>query len=160
MKDPSFDRVSCLQEPSSKWCSMERPRQRSLSAPESPREPFSVPCCFDIHQRPHKQVWISACLFADACLLYRTINSDDDASALQEGPDQVQPWGRERDWQMKFNPDKCEVICISNKRSHPHQLQDTQPNSPPDQLSQMPGRHHRQLPILDSSCGCSHKESH
>ena len=53
-------------------------------------------------------------VFADDCLLYRTITSEENATALQEDLDQLQQW--ERDWQMKFNPNKCEVIRITNKR--------------------------------------------
>ena len=56
----------------------------------------------------------SARFFADDCLLYRRINSSTDAKALQEDLDNLQQW--EKDWQMKCNPDKCEVIRITNKR--------------------------------------------
>ena len=44
-------------------------------------------------------------LFADDCLVNRTISSEEDAAALQDDLDQLQKW--EQDWQMKFNPDKA-----------------------------------------------------
>ena len=53
-------------------------------------------------------------IFAGDCLLYKCINSSADSKALQEDLDYLQQW--EKDWQMKFNPGKCEVIPISNKR--------------------------------------------
>ena len=59
------------------------------------------------------KVGSTARLFTNDCLLYRTINSDKDAAALQDDLNQLQRW--EQDWQMKFNPDKCEVIHITNK---------------------------------------------
>jgi hypothetical protein len=52
-------------------------------------------------------------LFADDCVVYRTINSTDDARALQADLDLLQEW--ERKWLMHFNPDKCEVIQITRK---------------------------------------------
>ena len=57
----------------------------------------------------------SARLFADDRLLYRRINPSADIKALQEELDNLQQW--EKDWQMKFKPDKCEGIHIINKRS-------------------------------------------
>jgi hypothetical protein len=50
-------------------------------------------------------------LFADDCLLYRTIKTTDDAVSLQNNLDTLQQW--EKDW---FNPEKCEVIRITNKK--------------------------------------------
>ena len=52
--------------------------------------------------------------FADDCLLYRTIKTTDDAVSLQNNLDTLQQW--EKDWLMSFNPDKCEVIRITNKK--------------------------------------------
>ena len=66
-----------------------------------------------INDLPSK-VNATARLFADDCLLYRRIKSKDDASSLQQDLDSLQTW--ETDWQMHFNPDKCEVIRISTKR--------------------------------------------
>ena len=83
-----------------------------------------------INDLPDK-VSSTARLFADDCLLYRTISSAGDSRALQEDLDRLQEW--ERDWQMLFNPDKCEMIRITNKRKvvegsyniHGHTLKQT-----------------------------------
>ena len=53
-------------------------------------------------------------LFADDVLLYPTIHTNEDALALQTDLDNLQTW--ERNWQMSFNPDKCEVLRITNKQ--------------------------------------------
>lgn len=58
----------------------------------------------------------TARLFAVDCLLYRTINSIEDAKELQKDLDTLQRW--KQTWLMEFNPDKCEVINITNKKSH------------------------------------------
>jgi len=55
-------------------------------------------------------------LFADDSLLYRIINTPADSKILQEDLDSLQEW--ERAWLMEFNPDKCEVLRISNKRKN------------------------------------------
>jgi hypothetical protein len=55
-------------------------------------------------------------LFVAGCLLYRTINCEADAKTLQKDLDTMQQW--EAEWLMEFNPNKCEVITITNKRSH------------------------------------------
>lgn len=52
----------------------------------------------------------SARLFADDCLMFRRINSSADAKAFQKDLDNLEHW------QMKFNPNKFKVICITNKR--------------------------------------------
>jgi hypothetical protein len=57
----------------------------------------------------------SARLFADYCLLYRPITTEIDATKLQEDIDALQNW--EITWQMSFNPDKCEVLRITDKRN-------------------------------------------
>ena len=55
-------------------------------------------------------------VFADDCLLYRTIESQDDISILQNDLNNLQEW--EKKWLMSFNADKCEVLRISNKRNN------------------------------------------
>ena len=57
----------------------------------------------------------TARLFADDCLLYRRIKSDEDRNTLQHDLDQLQKW--EDQWLMRFNPDKCEVLQITTRRS-------------------------------------------
>ena len=54
-------------------------------------------------------------LFADDCLVYRVINNTCDSEELQKDLDTLEKW--ERDWQMSFNPDKCEVIRVTNKKT-------------------------------------------
>ena len=55
----------------------------------------------------------SCSLFADDCLLYRKIETDDDHRALQQDLYNVEMWARK--WLMTFNVDKCEVVQISLK---------------------------------------------
>ena len=65
-----------------------------------------LPACVSSHIR----------LFADDCLLYRTINAQHDTAILQEDLNILQQW--EAKWLMSFNPDKCEVLKVTNKRKH------------------------------------------
>ena len=75
-----------------------------------------------------KNVTSTTRLFADDSLLYRRIGTTDDHCILQEDLSRRETW--ETDWQMSFNPLKCEVIRISKKRTqitgsytiHGHQL--------------------------------------
>ena len=53
-------------------------------------------------------------LFADDCLIYRTIHSSNDAIQLQEDLAQLGLWMNSR--QMTLNPHKCSIMHISNKR--------------------------------------------
>ena len=53
-------------------------------------------------------------LFADDALIYRVIDSINDAILLQEDLNQLIKW--ESDWSMEFNADKCKVLRITNKR--------------------------------------------
>ena len=52
-------------------------------------------------------------LFADDCLLYRTIDSQADADALQRDLVLLQQW--EKTWDMEFAADKCKVLTITLK---------------------------------------------
>ena len=56
----------------------------------------------------------TARLFADDCVLYRRIKSDEDAHTLQKDFNGLQRW--EKDWLMEFHPQKCQVMHITNKR--------------------------------------------
>ena len=57
-------------------------------------------------------------LFAYDCLLYRRIRTTEDQAILQRGLDNLQQW--ENNWLMRFNPDKCEVLIATNKKSPIH----------------------------------------
>ena len=52
-------------------------------------------------------------LFADDTIIYLTIANEDDASTLQEDLNKLGQW--ENEWCMKFHPDKCNVLRVTNK---------------------------------------------
>ena len=54
-------------------------------------------------------------LFADDCVLYRTVSEQEDATSLQEDLDALQKW--ESDWKMEFHPQKCQLLRITNKKN-------------------------------------------
>ena len=56
-------------------------------------------------------------LFADDALLYGIISNEDDCNRLQAELFELERW--QNRWQMKFNPSKCKIICISTKNSPP-----------------------------------------
>ena len=62
-----------------------------------------------------ENVTSSVRLFADDCLLYRTIKSIEDHLALQKDLENLVEWGAR--WGMKFNTDKCHIIRISRSKS-------------------------------------------
>ena len=62
-------------------------------------------------------------LFADDCLLYRTISTLRDHVLLQEDLRQLEAWAS--DWGMHFNASKCYVLSINNKTSYYYQLNNT-----------------------------------
>ena len=55
-------------------------------------------------------------LFADDSILYRSVNSQQDAAELQRDLDLLQVW--ERDWMMSFHPAKCQILHITKKRNY------------------------------------------
>ena len=55
-------------------------------------------------------------LFADDCLLYRVIQSPQDAEILQTDLNSLCDWADK--WQMKFNTAKCKTVRITTKK-HP-----------------------------------------
>ena len=60
-----------------------------------------------------KRVSSTVRLFANNCLLYRTIRDVTDTRTLQADLDRLQEW--EAEWLMEFNPSKCEVITLTKK---------------------------------------------
>jgi hypothetical protein len=59
-------------------------------------------------------------LFADDCLLYRTIKSAKDHQLLQEDLKSLEAWTK--DWGMRFNAKKCYILSIKNKSQHFYSL--------------------------------------
>ena len=53
-------------------------------------------------------------LFADDCLLYRTVKSSADQVALQKDLEALSVWAKK--WGMSFNPSKCFIMSISPKK--------------------------------------------
>ena len=53
-------------------------------------------------------------LFADDTIMYLTITNQSDCNYLQADLTKLETW--ESEWLMAFNPDKCEVIRITNKK--------------------------------------------
>ena len=54
-------------------------------------------------------------LFADDVIIYKEIISPADAVLLQLDLSKVVQWAKK--WLLRLNPDKCESIVLSNKRS-------------------------------------------
>ena len=52
-------------------------------------------------------------LFADDTILYRTVSTPNDTTALQLDLDRLADW--ETKWQMGFNIDKCHILTVSKK---------------------------------------------
>ena len=63
-----------------------------------------------------EEVQADARLFADDGLLFRVIESVDDAQALQSDINKVALWSKK--WQMRFNATKCYIMRITRKH-HP-----------------------------------------
>jgi len=53
-------------------------------------------------------------LFADDTIAYLTIANSDSARLLQENLDKLAK--REKNWSLKFHPDKCNVLRVTNRR--------------------------------------------
>ncbi len=61
----------------------------------------------DIAEELHSE----ARLFADDCLLYKKIESDEDCTLLQQDLDKINLWADK--WKMEFNVSKCFVMNIT-----------------------------------------------
>jgi hypothetical protein len=55
----------------------------------------------------------TARLFADDCVLYRTINCETDAITLQKDQGTMEQW--EAKWLKEFSLDQCEIVTVANK---------------------------------------------
>ena len=53
-------------------------------------------------------------LFVDDTIMYLTVSKHADCQTLQSDLSKLETW--ESEWLMVFNPDKCEVIRITNKK--------------------------------------------
>ena len=53
-------------------------------------------------------------LFADDCIIYRTIKTEKDSEKLQQDLDELQKW--ESNWSMSFHPEKCQLLRVSKKK--------------------------------------------
>ena len=60
-------------------------------------------------------------LFADDCLLYRTIRKEEDHLTLQADLKHLEEWANK--WGTRFNTKKCYVLSINNKSSRYYQLE-------------------------------------
>ena len=54
-------------------------------------------------------------LFADDCLLYRPIKSEEDHTILQQDLADLESWANE--WGMRFNTQKCYILRISRSKN-------------------------------------------
>ena len=54
-------------------------------------------------------------LFADDCVCYREIENEEDTLKLQRDIDRLGSWARK--WGMRFQPVKCNMMQLTNKRS-------------------------------------------
>jgi hypothetical protein len=54
-------------------------------------------------------------LFADDCLMYRTIANTSDTTDLQQDLDRLHQWSS--NWQMQFNTDKCHLMRFTLRRN-------------------------------------------
>ena len=65
-----------------------------------------------------KVITCSFKLYADDVTLYHRIASQEDCCFLQNNLDSFLAWCSH--WQMSLQPQKCEALCITNKRSLMH----------------------------------------
>ena len=83
----------------------------------SHRAPFLSPCCFSLHINDiTSDIESEIRLFADNCvkLCYREINVEDTVK-LQKDIDRLGSWARK--WGMRFQPVKCNMMQLTNKRT-------------------------------------------
>ena len=79
------------------------------------------PCLFlfyinDMPEGLHQETTVR--LFADDTIAYLAVTNNQDAEKLQEDLTKLEKW--EQTWQMKFHPDKCQVLTITRKKEPIH----------------------------------------
>ena len=52
-------------------------------------------------------------LFADDCLLYRVVDTEEDERKLQRDLFELELWSNK--WQLDFNIKKCHQLCVGKK---------------------------------------------
>ena len=67
-----------------------------------------------INDLPDEAINSTIRLFADDCILYRSIKTERDSTLLQTYLDYIAQW--KLTWQMKFNIDKCYTMQVGRKR--------------------------------------------
>ena len=76
-----------------------------------------------LYQRLVRQPYFPTGLFADDCTVYRTVRSHEDCFSLQQ--DLYRLAELEIKWGMKYHPQKCSVLSVTQSRSpikHPYKL--------------------------------------
>ena len=86
-----------------------------------------------INDLPNRAQFSTVRLFADDCILQKTVKTTDDCSKLQEDINSIGQW--EKDWLMEFHPDKCQILTIPAGKSpilHSYHLHNVTLQRPPD----------------------------
>ena len=86
-------------------------------------------------------------LFADDCLLYHQINSQQDHQILQSDLAALEKWAHT--WGVRFNAKKCYILCIHNKSGHFYSLEKTHTSA--SQLQSVSGGHNVRQHKMDHS---------
>ena len=87
-----------------------------LSCPMCPNVlgPILFLICTYINDLPDEVISSTIRLFADDCILYRRIKTQQDSTLLQHDLNSIAQW--ELIWQMKFNIDKCYTMQVGRTR--------------------------------------------
>ena len=79
-----------------------------------PQDSVLGPCLFLLHTNDMPDMIESNIrLFADDTIMYLTVSNQTDCQALQSDLSKLETWESEK--LMVLNPDKCEVVRITNK---------------------------------------------
>ena len=96
-------------------------------------------------------------LFADDCIVYRTIRYHADQEALQEDLVRLAEW--EDKWGMEFHPQKCSTLSVTRSRSPPQiSLSAKRTHSWGSRHHQVPGRRSPVNAVMEKPHRPDHKE--